>query len=156
MLAHLLQNPLDLTPFIFPAMRNPSRAVLFILKLATKSLLMLQRSRSQVPQRMPRPTNLTFWNWTAATQVEQKSAALRYVNQWNFGKINDYLYVISAFGWILITFFSLIAFKLSLAQDMAAWVSSLKDHTARRLNASTMKTESIKFHTVHMNPASTS
>lgn len=27
------------------------------------------------------------------------------LNQWNFGKINDYLYVISAFGWILITFF---------------------------------------------------
>lgn len=72
-LAHLLQNPLEITLFTFPAMRNPSRAVLFISKLVTKSLLMLQRSRSQVPQQRPRPTNLTFWNWTAATQVEQKN-----------------------------------------------------------------------------------
>lgn len=87
-LAHLLQNPLEITLFTFPAMRNPSRAVLFISKLATKSLLMLQRSRSQVPQQRPRPTNLTFWNWTAATQVEQKkSPVLRYNNQWNFSKI---------------------------------------------------------------------
>lgn len=86
-LAPLLQNPLEITLFTFPAMRNPSRAVLFISKLVTKSLLMLQRSRSQVPQQRPRPTNLTFWNWTAATQVEQKkSPALRYINQWNFSK----------------------------------------------------------------------
>lgn len=89
----------------------------------------------------------------------KKSPALRYNNQWNFSKTcseNMLFYVISAFDWNSITFFSLIAMKLSLAQDMAAWVSSLKDHIARRLNANTMKTESIRFHTVHMNPASTS
>lgn len=143
-LAHLLQNPLEITLFTFPAMRNPSRAVLFISKLATKSLLMLQRSRSQVPQRRPRPMNLTFWNWTAATQVEQKI----------IGASRYYLYFQLSVGFQY--FFPLIAIKLSLAQDMAAWVSSLKDHIARRLNANTMKTESIKFHTVHMNPASTS
>lgn len=100
-LAHLLQNPLEITLFTFPAMRNPSRAVLFISKLATKSLLMLQRSRSQVPQQRPRPTNLTFWNWTAATQVEQKN--LRYNNQWNFSKTcseNMLFYVCNFSFWL--------------------------------------------------------
>lgn len=160
-LAHLLQNPLEITLFTFPAMRNPSRAVLFISKLATKSLLMLQRSRSQVPQQRPRPTNLTFWNWTAATQVEQKNhrrfdTIINEISVKHVARICYFMYVISAFRWISITFFSLIAMKLSFAQDMAAWVSSLKDHIARRLNANTMKTESIRFHTVHMNPASTS
>lgn len=125
-LAHLLQNPLEITLFTFPAMRNPSRAVLFISKLATKSLLMLQRSRSQVPQQRPRPTNLTFWNWTAATQVEQKNhrrfdTIINEISVKHVARIcYFYIFVISAFGWILITFFSLIAMKLSLAQDMAA------------------------------------
>lgn len=103
-LAHLLQNPLEITLFTFPAMRNPSRAVLFISKLVTKSLLMLQRSRSQVPQQRPRPTNLTFWNWTAATQVEhKKSPVLRYINQWNFSQTcseNMLFYVCNFSFWL--------------------------------------------------------
>lgn len=124
-LAHLLQNPLEITLFTFPAMRNPSRAVLFISKLATKSLLMLQRSRSQVPQQRPRPTNLTFWNWTAATQVEQKNhrrfdTIINEISVKHVARICYFIYVISGFDWNSITFFSLIAMKLSLAQDMAA------------------------------------
>lgn len=118
-LAHLLQNPLEITLFTFPAMRNPSRAVLFISKLATKSLLMLQRSRSQVPQQRPRPTNLTFWNWTAATQVEQKNhrrfdTIINEISVKHVARICYFMYVISAFDWNSITFFHSLLWNFHL------------------------------------------